>query len=140
MAAGIVGVSLPLVIIAAVANVKTFAANVVLFPLGLSGVSSPAGSALPGHIFVSLVPSAHRIFPALCGVVGIVWLVWWILHYKPNTVPEICRLAGWVLLIAIMVAPATRVGYLMYPLNFFAWSWMLSEPASNEVASENVLL
>jgi len=140
MAAGIVGVSFPLVIIAAVANVKTFAANVVLFPLGLSGVSSPAGSALPGHIFVSLVPSAHRIFPALCGVVGIVWLVWWILHYKPNTVPEICRLAGWVLLIAIMVAPATRVGYLMYPLNFFAWSWMLSEPASNEVASENVLL
>ena len=31
-----------------------------------------------------------------------------------------------VLLVAILLAPATRIGYLLYPLNFFVWSWMLT--------------
>lgn len=139
MVAGIAGISIPLGMATLVMNPQTFVANVVLFPLGLSGVSSPAGSALPGHIFISLVPSAHRIFPALCAVIGMSYLVWWIKTNKPNTVPAVCRLAGWSLLVAILLAPATRVGYLMYPLNFFVWSWLLTEPHANERDNENVL-
>ncbi len=27
--------------------------------------------------------------------------------------------------IAILVAPATRVGYLLYPIDFFIWAWLL---------------
>ena len=34
-------------------------------------------------------------------------------------------LTGWVMLIAILLAPATRVGYLLYPINLFVWAWML---------------
>ena len=140
MAAGLLGVSLPLVIVTLIANPKTFVANVVLFPLGLSGVSSPAGSALPGHIVVSLLPSVHRIFPLLCAVVGIGYLIWWIRKHRPSSVVAVCRLAGWSLLIAILLAPATRVGYLMYPLNFFVWSWMLTQAGKSEQSSEDVLL
>ena len=140
MAAAIAGVSIPLVIVTLIANPKTFIANVVAFPLGLSGVASPAGSALPGHIFVSLVPSSHRIFPVVCALVGIAYLIGWMRRHRPSTVSEICRLAGWILLIAIALAPATRVGYLMYPLNFFVWSWMLSKPTTDELLSENCLL
>ena len=28
------------------------------------------------------------------------------------------------MLIAILLAPATRVGYLLYPINLFLWAWM----------------
>jgi hypothetical protein len=31
-----------------------------------------------------------------------------------------------VMLIAILLAPATRVGYLLYPINLFVWAWMLA--------------
>ncbi len=140
MAAGLLSVSVPLVLITLVANPRTFVANVVLFPLGLSGVSSPAGSALPGHIVVSLIPSVHRIFPLLCAVIGVSYLVWWIRSHRPDSVVAVCRLAGWALLIAILLAPATRVGYLMYPLNFFVWSWLLTEPSQSELLSEDRLL
>ena len=36
----------------------------------------------------------------------------------------VARLTGWVMLIAILLAPATRVGYLLYPINLFLWAWM----------------
>jgi hypothetical protein len=28
------------------------------------------------------------------------------------------------MLIAILIAPATRIGYLVYPINFFVWAAM----------------
>ena len=34
------------------------------------------------------------------------------------------RVTGWVMLVAILLAPATRVGYLLYPINLFLWAWM----------------
>ena len=41
------------------------------------------------------------------------------------TPPRWPALTGWVMLVAIMLAPATRVGYLLYPINLFVWAWML---------------
>jgi hypothetical protein len=29
------------------------------------------------------------------------------------------------MLFGIVFAPATRVGYLLYPVNLFVWAWML---------------
>ena len=46
----------PVVFPVALHNPSAFIDNVVRFPLGLAGVASPAASALPGHILVSLVP------------------------------------------------------------------------------------
>jgi hypothetical protein len=129
LVAGIVGVAAPLVLVAFIANPTTFVSNVVAFPLGLSGVASPAGSALPGHILVSLFPSIHRIFPVVAAAVGTVGLVVFLRRRPPPDAAGVCRVAGWVLLVAILLAPATRIGYLMYPLNFFVWSWMLSAPS-----------
>jgi hypothetical protein len=37
----------------------------------------------------------------------------------------VARLTGWFMLIAILLAPATRVGYLLYPINLFVWAWMM---------------
>jgi hypothetical protein len=27
--------------------------------------------------------------------------------------------------VAILLAPATRVGYMLYPIDFFVWAWLL---------------
>jgi len=127
MAAGIAVVTLPMVLATLIFDPGTFVANVIEFPLGLSGVASPAGSALPGHIVIAIFPSLHRIFPVVAAIIGLSVLAVYLRRRPPSDAIGACRVAGTVLLVAILLAPATRVGYLIYPLNLFVWSWMLSE-------------
>lgn len=135
MLAGIVGAAAPLTIWAAVIGPRRFLANVVLFPLGLSGVESPAGSALPGHALVTAVPSIHRVFPVVAALVGLCVLVAYLRRKPPFGAVAVARVAGWVLFIAILLAPATRIGYLMYPLNLLVWSWMLTPEEAAPILS-----
>jgi hypothetical protein len=58
------------------------------------------------------------------GVVGIVALVVLLRRRAPGNAAELASFTGWVMLVAILVAPATRVGYLLYPINLFVWAWM----------------
>jgi hypothetical protein len=131
--AGVAVVMVPVVLPVALRNPSAFVDNVIRFPLGLAGVSSPAASALPGHIFVSLFPGAHRPYLVVVGVVGGAALVRHLIRKPPGNAAQVAGLAGWVMLIAILLAPATRVGYLLYPINLFVWAWMLrqaDDPAS----------
>jgi hypothetical protein len=128
MLAGILVVVAPLVAVFAAWDPATFLANVVAFPLGLSGVASPAGSALPGHIFVSHFPALHHAYTAAAVAAGAVGLGLYLWRRPPRGTAKVCQVAGTTLLVAIMLAPATRIGYLLYPLNLFVWSWMLSPP------------
>jgi hypothetical protein len=122
---GVVAVCGPVVLPFAVWNPSAFVDNVVRFPLGLAGVSSPAASALPGHILVSLFPGAHRAYVLIVGLVGVVVLLWYLSRRPPSNAGEVASVTGWVMTIAILLAPATRVGYLLYPINLFVWAWML---------------
>ena len=131
MLAGIVVVAAPLVLIFFAWDPATFWANVVSFPLGLSGVESPAGSALPGHLFVQHFPSLHHAFTVVAGGAGVVALGLYLWKRPPRTIEKVCQVTGVTLLIAILLAPATRIGYLIYPLNLFVWSWMLT-PSTSE--------
>jgi hypothetical protein len=122
---GVAAVIVPVVVPVALGNIPAFVDNVIRFPLGLAGVSSPAASAMPGHIIVSIFPAEHRIYVAVVGVIGLVVLVRHMLRHPPRDPSELATLAGWVMLIAILLAPATRVGYLLYPIDLFVWAWML---------------
>jgi len=126
MAVGIAAIGVPLVVIFFAMDPATYIANVIEFPLGLSGVTSPAGSALPGHILVTAFPGLRHVLPAVVAVLGGAGLVWYLWRRPPGDPAKVCQVAGIVLLAGILVAPATRIGYLIYPLNFFVWSWMLS--------------
>jgi hypothetical protein len=136
-ALGVVALCAPVVLPLAVRNPSAFVDNVVRYPLGLAGVSSPAASALPGHILIALVPGAHRPYVVVVGLVGAALLLWYLRRRAPSTAAEVASLTGWVMLIAILVAPATRVGYLLYPINLFVWAWMLrrsDDPAAPAAA------
>ena len=132
MLGGILVVAAPLVLLFGAWGPSAFVANVVAFPLGLSGVASPAGSALPGHLLVSHVPSIHHAYTVLAALGGALALALYLWRRPPGDVAKVCQVAGWTLLVAIMLAPATRIGYLLYPLNLFVWSWMLTPRATEE--------
>jgi hypothetical protein len=122
---GVVAVTGPVVLPVALSNPSAFVDNVIRFPLGLAGVSSPAASALPGHLLVAAFPGIHKAYVVTIGVVGIAVLVRYLMKRPPRNAAEVASLTGWVMLIAILLAPATRVGYLLYPINLFVWAWMI---------------
>jgi hypothetical protein len=118
-------VAVPVVLPVALHNPSAFVDNVVRFPLGLAGVASPAASALPGHILVSAFPGIHRAYVLVAAVVGLAVLGRRLFRNPPRDAAAVSSLCGWVMLVAILLAPATRVGYLLYPINLFLWAWML---------------
>ncbi|MGA2836170.1 MAG: glycosyltransferase family 87 protein [Acidimicrobiales bacterium] len=120
----VLAVVVPVVVPVALHNPSAFVDNVVRFPLGLAGVASPAASALPGHILVSAFPRIHRAYVVVVGVVGLAVLGRYLYRKPPRTAAAVAALTGWVMLVAVLVAPATRVGYLLYPINLFLWAWM----------------
>lgn len=125
MLEGLALVVVPSVIPFMVTNATAFLQNVFEYPLGLSGVSSPAASPFPGHLLVSAFPELHRILPATVAVVGGAVLVAYLRRRPPASAADVCSLAGWVMGVAILFAPATRIGYLLYPINFFVWAALL---------------
>ena len=124
-AVGVVAVVAPVVLPVALSNVSAFVDNVIRFPLGGAGVSSPAASALPGHVLVSALPGIHRPYLIAVGLIGGAVLLRHLVRHPPRDPAGVAALTGWVMLVAILVAPATRVGYLLYPINLFVWAWML---------------
>lgn len=127
MTLGMLAVAGPIVVPFVLQNPHAFFVNVVLFPLGLSGIPSPAASALPGHILVTLFPSLHRVLPAAVALVAGFFFVRYLVRHTPSTPAGATALAGWAMLVAILFAPATRVGYLLYPIDFFTWYYMLRD-------------
>jgi hypothetical protein len=144
----VLAIAAPVVLPVALHNPSAFIDNVVRFPLGLAGVASPAASALPGHILVSAFPGIHRAYVIVAGVVGLAVLTRRLVRHPPRDAAAVSTLTGWVMLVAILLAPATRVGYLLYPINLFLWAWMFRrssdpmdepEPTSGEGSGEGQL-
>jgi len=124
MMLGMLVVAGPVVVPFILRDPRTFFANVVLFPLGLSGITSPAASPLPGHVLVTAFPPLHLVLPLSVALVGGVLFLRYLVQHPPTTVAKVTSLAGWVMLVAILVAPTTRTGYLLYPIDFFVWAYM----------------
>jgi MYXO-CTERM domain-containing protein len=124
-ALGVIAVVVPVIVPVALRNPSAFVDNVIRFPLGLAGVSSPAASALPGHILIAIWPAIHRPYVVVAGAVGLIVLATHLRRHPPVGAGGVATLTGWVMTVAILLAPATRVGYVLYPANLFIWGWML---------------
>jgi hypothetical protein len=122
---GMALVAVPAVLPVALQNPSAFVDNAIRFPLGLAGVASPANSPLPGHLFVSVFPNLHRMFTLFTALVGGAVIVWVLVKRPPGSAADLSRLVAWIMAVAILLAPATRVGYLLYPVNLFIWAWLL---------------
>jgi Glycosyltransferase family 87 len=115
-----------------------FMSNVFAFPLGLAGVKSPAASALPGHVLTTWEPVLGHVLAPLAFLIGGYFAAKYMRQRWPLTLSQLLALLSVVFVVAMCVATATRVGYVIYPLNFALWSSMTHErvPAEPELASQ----
>jgi len=130
---GMLVVAGPVVVPFALRGPWAFFDNVVLFPLGLSGVTSPAASPLPGHLIVTAFPFLHRALPLAVGLVGGALLALYLYRRPPQTATQVCNVGGVVMAVITLLAPATRIGYLLYPINFFVWAYLFNDAPGGEL-------
>lgn len=95
--------------------------NVVRFPLGRGLVRSPAASPFPGHLVATLVPGGAAIAAVLLLGAGLGIAVWLWRHplRDAGTAARVCAVG---LLAATLLMPATRFGYLLYPVAYALWA------------------
>ncbi|EME62075.1 glycosyltransferase 87 family protein [Amycolatopsis decaplanina] len=94
---------------------KAFVEHVFRFPLGMGVIKSPAASPLPGHLIASLGPVGTAISFALLGIAAVAILIW-LVRRPPETGSDALMRMAVGLCALILLTPATRYGYLVYPL------------------------
>nr|WP_091458763.1 glycosyltransferase 87 family protein [Micromonospora inyonensis] len=95
--------------------------NVLRFPLGQGLVTSPAASPFPGHLVATGLPAGRTVAAGLLVAAGLAIAVH-LLRRPPRTAATGALVCGYGLLAAIALMPATRFGYLLYPLAFLIWA------------------
>jgi hypothetical protein len=92
-----------------------FVEQVIKYPAGLGQAHSPAESPLPGHLIAQTGQVGHAIAIGLLGLAACVIVTWLVLRPPRSAADAMARIAI-SLGTAIMLAPATRWGYLVYPI------------------------
>ncbi len=92
-----------------------FVEHVIRYPAGLGQARSPAESPLPGHLLASLGSVGHAAALTLLAVAACAIIAWLVMRPPRDPAGATLRIATG-LGAAIILAPATRWGYLVYPL------------------------
>jgi glycosyl transferase family 87 len=92
-----------------------FVEHVFRFPLGMGAVRSPAASPLPGHLIAETGVIGQVAAFVLVGVAAVAMLVWLVRRPPANGSGAVLRIAVGLGAL-ILLTPATRYGYLVYPL------------------------
>ncbi|RZS43368.1 uncharacterized protein DUF2029 [Herbihabitans rhizosphaerae] len=92
--------------------------HVIRFWLGMGKISSPAASPFPGHLIAESGPAGHAVALGLLGVAAVTILAW-LVRRPPTTGSDAMMRAAVSLGAAALLTPATRFGYLVYPLTLF---------------------
>ena len=92
-----------------------FVEHVFRFPLGMGAVRSPAASPLPGHLIAGIGPVGQVAAFALVGAAAVAMVVWLVRRPPANGSGALLRIAVGLGAL-ILLTPATRYGYLVYPL------------------------
>jgi hypothetical protein len=108
--------------------------NLVRFPLGHGLVGSPAASPFPGHLIATSVPGGRAVTTGLLVVAGLA-VGWWLLRRPPRDAAAAALVCACGLTAAIALMPATRFGYLLYPVAYLAWAPALRWAGSPSAAA-----
>lgn len=120
-AAGALGIPVVTAIPALLVGHGALVENVFAFPLGRGLVTSPAASPLPGHLLATSLPGGRVIVMVLVLLAGIGFAVL-LARRPPRTVAQTSLLSGYGLLVLMLLLPATRFGYLLYPAALLVWA------------------
>ncbi|WP_415646779.1 glycosyltransferase family 87 protein [Stackebrandtia soli] len=111
-----------------ITNADALIANVIDFPSGNGLVTSPAASPLPGYLLTQHVPGGRFIALGLLVAVACAMAVY-LLRRPPADAALVAAICAVGILAAILLMPATRFGYLLYPGVYAIWWWVLTDTA-----------
>lgn len=111
----VVGTGAVLVIPVLLVDPASFVEHVIMYPAGLGEAGSPAASPLPGHLIAQLGPVGHAASLALLAAAACAITAWLVIR-PPRDPADVLLRTAVGLGTAIILAPATRWGYLVYPL------------------------
>jgi hypothetical protein len=120
-AAGAVGVPVVTALPALLIDSGALVENVLAFPFGRGLVTSPAASPMPGHLLATSVPGGRYVAYAMLAATGVAIVVA-LVRRPPRTAADAARWTGLGLLAATLLLPATRFGYLLYPVALLVWA------------------
>ena len=128
--AACVAVSIPSIVAFLAWSPSGFVEDAIRFPLGLGRELSVAETPTLGALLVRLAAHAFRT-PLTIMLVGAVaaLAIGILIRQPPATAAAAAGATGLVFLSAILLAPAARTGYVVYPVNLLAWWWLLRRPA-----------
>lgn len=95
--------------------------NVLRFPLGRGLVRSPAESPFPGHLIADGLPGGRVIAAVLLVLAGLA-IAAWLVRRPPRDASAAALICAVGLLAATLLMPATRFGYLLYPIGYAVWA------------------
>ncbi|WP_433619560.1 glycosyltransferase 87 family protein [Dactylosporangium sp. CA-139114] len=121
-AAAALGIPLLALLPALLVDADAYLENAVRFPGGHGLVTSPAQSPLPGYLIASALPAGRTVALALLLLAGAV-IALLLVRNPPRSSGRAAAYIAAGLTAAIMLTPATRFGYLLYPVAFLAFWW-----------------
>jgi hypothetical protein len=98
-------------------NLYGFITNAIRFPLGLAGTSSPADSALPGHLITSHFSHYKGLILLFLVLIFFISSFAFFIKCPPKDIYSMLFVVSFVMTAAIALAPNTRFGYLNYPVD-----------------------
>jgi glycosyl transferase family 87 len=102
-----------------------FVEDVVRFPLGLGRQRSAAGTPTLGTALLRAFPSFRTPLTLVLIALVLALLAFILLRRPPSTPSAAARDAGLVFLAGLLLAPAARFGYVVYPIDLLVWAWAL---------------
>jgi hypothetical protein len=113
-------------------DVHAFVEDAVLFPLGAGHGVSAAQTPTLGSLLLDLFPSHHGLITAVLvlAILGVAVLL--LLSGRGSSMAQALTRAAGAFLVACALAPAARVGYLVYPANLLVWAFAFrrTEPSA----------
>jgi hypothetical protein len=116
--AAVLGVGFVVTVPVLLVDPRNFIEQVIKFPLGIGIAHSPAESPLPGVLIGQLGPAGHDVAIALMLATALAIGIWLVIR-PPKLASDAAMRSAIGLGLAIMLSPATRYGYLIYPLALF---------------------
>jgi hypothetical protein len=122
--------SLPLIIVFALWDPAAMWEDVVRFPLGLGQASTAAATPTVGSVLIDAFPHLRTGLTVLMVVVVSLAGAAMLFRWPPATVGAAALRAAALAALAIVLAPAARAGYVVYPLDLAVWGWLLASSSS----------